>query len=276
MSPPKKASQKKVAPVQTGTENNIKQASALSTQVSPPAKTNNVANNGVVRITDTPIPRKRPQLPDFCQQSWNKKLRYEELHKFTVQVPKLREDKIFIVTIERTSDGKPFFSKPIKELYNKEPNQVLQRFHTVSFEAIRDPKVDLSLNKGVYQGSGKNFLVEALICYRLEGESREDFAKFFCKVMTDFANEVDSGYYGNDNVFKYKPDDNEVDEKPINAILRDQPTARCCKKLYCMPEMSKQQMMEENPDILVKFWGSPELGKAMLDKYDEDQWQRLA
>ena len=280
MSPPKKTSQKKdIVAVQTGTESNIKHTTTcLSTEVVTLSAKSNRASNGVVLITDaaTHIPRKTgtKKLPLFYQQSWNKKIAYKEYHQHSVNIPNLMEDKIFIVTIERTCDGKPFFSKPIKEWYNKEPNQVLQRLHTVSFEPIRDPQAEQSLNKGVYQGKGKNFLVEAFICYRLEGESHEDFAKFFCKEMAEFANDLDSGYYGNDNVFNYKPDNDEV-KKPINAILRDQPTARCCKKLYCMPEMSKQQMIEENPDILVKFWGSPELGKAMLDKYDEDQWQRL-
>ena len=40
--------------------------------------------------------------------------------------------------------------------------------------------------------------------------------------------------------------------------------------------MTKEQMIAKNPDILIKFWGSSELGNAMLDQYNDEQWQRLA
>ena len=148
-------------------------------------------------------------------------------------------------------------------------------FQALSFEEIRDPSAEHSLNKPLRTALKGEFYEKAFICYREDGQSLEKFAESFCDVLTSFANEPNSGYYGDDNKFCYIPDDDTV-KKPINAILRDKPTARCCKKLYWAPGMTKAQMIQDNPDILVKFWGSNELGMAMLDRYSEEEWQRLA
>lgn len=208
-------------------------------------------------------------------KSWSTKGYWEQMHQFDVYIPKLIEKNIFASIIKRHCDNSPAYSKPLKDLYKDDPDKALQLLQLLGLGQCRDRSVPLSLNKPVPRTSKGDFYEEANICYRADGQSDEEFYDFFCKALTTFANKSDSGFFGCDNKFSYKPEDDVDVEKPINAILRDKPTMLCCKKLYWEPGMTKQQMVDENPDILVKFWGSPELGYAMLDKYDEEQWKRL-
>lgn len=237
----------------------------------------NVADTVTNDTNPNPTKKSTPANHNLVNRTtWSPAKMYKEFHKHIVYIYNLIEQQIFICAIKRGCDNKAFFTKPIKDMFRNDPDKCLEDFHILSLEQLRDPSAEQSLNKPLPKTIKGDFNEEGFICYREDGESIEDFKIFFCNALTAYANEPDSGYFGCDNEFHYQPEPDVNVAKPINVILRDKPTVRCCKKLYWEPGMTKEQMIAKNPDILIKFWGSSELGNAMLDQYDDEQWQRLA
>ena len=189
-----------------------------------------------------------------------------------VEVLPCKEDSVFLVDLEKPN-GDAAFMKPWKELLNNNPYEALDNFHMIGMPARRDP-ADLDKNLPLPQGPESNFARYGIACWREENESTVEFGDSLAVKFTDYANRSED-FIGTKNKFINHHNDEPLTFKPMNYFLRDRDTLLLLKKIYGGETVTKADIENEN-DILIKFFGDVQKGVHLLAPLTEDQWHHLS
>ena len=176
------------------------------------------------------------------------------------------EPTVFIVSL-KNKDHTPAFFKPIKEGIDNDPDYMLQKLGVIGYVVLRD-QTDHNANEAL---THNNYPVKGLL-YAVDPNVSEDEAKNeIANDLAAFANS-DPQFIGTHN--QYEVQDVEEEKLPVNYIIRDRDTLKLLKKIYGRKGVKKSDI-EEDTDLLIRFFGSVKEGHHYLSILTDTQWEFL-
>ena len=176
------------------------------------------------------------------------------------------ETTVFIFSLEN-KDHTPAFFKPIKEGIDNDADYMLQELGVIGYVVLRDP-TDHNANEAL---THNNYPVKGLL-YAVDPNMSEDEAKKeIATNLAAFANS-DPQFIGTHNQYEVK--DVEEEKLPVNHIIRDRDALKLLKKIYGRKGVKKSDI-EEDTDLLIRFFGSVKEGHHYLSILTDTQWEFL-
>ena len=146
-----------------------------------------------------------------------------------------------------------------------------------TFMSLRDPSKPAS-NEYLYE-EGTDYTWTCIVCRSMsEDDTAVSIGTHLAKVFSDYNVEqhasqkpqMGSPFKFPPTKFDFRNDLTSSPPKPLNYYLTDGDAVKLLKQMYA--EDNKKSTVMEKDDLLVKYFGSAELGREMLQMMSDDDW----